>query len=98
MSQYKLYTGGPYTQNNGTAITATSTDINGGAAKGISDNSLMSRAEWNNGPEFPQLVGGVDGVVAADLTAGETISSFSESSEGLVQCVFANAHNLIEGD
>jgi hypothetical protein len=99
MAQYKLYTGGPYKQNNGSAITATSTDITVGAAKNVKDSEILNRSE-NSTQEHgvPNVNGGVAGVGPADLTAGaEQISSVSESTEGLAQLNFTGNHGLSAG-
>ena len=99
MSQYKLYTSGPYKQNDGSAITLTSTDINLGAAKQVADSTNLNRSDWTSGEkDSPNVVGGVDGVVSADLVAGVTISSFAEASNGLLQLTYNSAHGLTVND
>ncbi len=99
MAQYKLYTGGPYKQNNGSAITSTSTDITVGAAKSVRDSLNLNRTE-NSTQEasVPNVVVGVDGTASADVETITTIDSFAVTSDGLVQCVFGSAHSLIVGD
>lgn len=99
MSQYKLYSGGPFTQNNGSTITATSTDINLGTAKNIRDSEVLNRSDWKSGVMLtPDVLGGRD-VTAADF---ETVVSgdctFSESSEGLTQLILAASHGLVQDD
>lgn len=97
MSNYTLYTGGPYKQNNGSAITASSTVINNGSAKNVSGSDNLVRSEWFS-DKFPGLVGGVDGVSPADIqTVGVTIDSVTQSS-GLCLLTYASAHGLVAGD
>jgi hypothetical protein len=99
MAQYKLYTGGPYKQNNGTAITSTSTDITVGAAKLVKDSDILNRTENSTQEQgVPTVKGGVDGVFPGDVQNGVVVDSFTASSEGLLQCVYGSAHGLVVGD
>jgi hypothetical protein len=99
MAQYRLYTGGPYKQNNGSAITSTSTDISVGAAKGIKDSEILNKTENSSQvPSVPDVSPGVDGVAPADTESFTTIDSFAATSDGLVECTFSSAHGLSIGD
>lgn len=54
---YTLYSGGPYRQRNGSVVTSSSTDINGGAAKNMARSETLTRSNWKTGnPEIPTLV------------------------------------------
>lgn len=56
----KLYTGGPYKQNNGSAITPTSTNVNTGGMKMAGSSSLVRTVGYGQGDnKSPRLVGGV---------------------------------------
>ncbi len=99
MAQYKLYTGGPYTQNNGSAITRTSTDINVGTAKNIRDSVTLNRVDWSVGSkEMPNVKPGVNGVGVAQTTAFLTVTSVDQGTGDLVQWSFGSPHGLVVGD
>lgn len=56
-----LYTNGPYKQSNGTAITATSTNVDGGAIKMAGTSSTLRAVHPAMGDnEGPRVVAGVD--------------------------------------
>ncbi len=61
MAGYRLYTGGPYKQRDGSAITSTSTDVDGGAAKNVGTNGvgLRNSALGLGSNTGPALRGGV---------------------------------------
>lgn len=68
MAGYTLYTGGPYKQRNGNAVTASSTDVNGGSAKNVSSNENFRRSNWDSGvTDIPNVSGGINGVTAAQF-------------------------------
>lgn len=100
MAGYKLNTGGgtlPYKQANGTDITDTSTDVDGGVAKNVSDSENLTRSGWKAGqPEFPNIIGGIDNnITAADFDTAVTVdATYSETTDGFVQIVTASAHGL----
>lgn len=95
MSQYKLYTGGPYKQNNGSAITSTSTDVDLGVAKNIRNSENLNRVDnLSGGVEMPELVGGRDVAAAEYTTVYSTDGTVAESSEGLVEFQLSSAHGL----
>jgi hypothetical protein len=73
MSQYTLYTSGPYKQNNGSAITATSTDIDLGVAKQVRDAENLNRVDNASGGQDPS------GVVAGTDVAGNTYEVSGEA-------------------
>jgi len=99
MSNYTLYTSGPYKQNNGSAITASSTDVNLGTAKKVRDGVVLNRVENLTGQVgFPDVKGGVDGVGPADIQTGIVADSFAAASNGLLQVTFNSAHSLVVGD
>lgn len=75
MSFSHLYTGGPYKQRTGSAITAVSTDINGGAIKVPGTSDVVSNISPDGGAEtFPTIKGGVGGASYADYGAYNTPS------------------------
>jgi len=49
MSNYFLYSGGPYLQTNGNAITSHSVNVNGGSAKNMSENGDLANSSWLKG-------------------------------------------------
>jgi hypothetical protein len=103
MSNYKLYTSGPYKQNNGSAITATSTDINLGVAKKVQDGVVLSKVDNLTGaPSFPNVKGGVKGVGFADygttLTVATTGVAQNNATNDLVQLTFTGVHGLSVGN
>lgn len=99
MAQYTLYTSGPYKQNNGSAITSTSTDINLGTAKKVRDSVVLNRVENLTGQAgFSDVKGGVDGVGVADTQDGVTVSVFGTHTNNLLIAVFGSAHSLAVGD
>lgn len=95
MSQYRLYTSGPYKQNNGSAITRSSTDVDLGAAKNVRDSDNLNRVDWlSGGTNFPDLVGGRDVSPAEFTSVYASDGTASESTEGLVQVTMNSAHGL----
>ncbi len=73
MSQYTLYTSGPYKQNNGSAITATSTDIDLGTAKQVRDSENLNRVDNASGGQDPS------GVIAGADVTGNTYEANAET-------------------
>ncbi len=101
MSNYKLYTSGPYKQNNGSAITASSTDVNLGTAKKVRDSAVLNRVENLTGtPGFPNLKGGVNGVGFAHYGTALTVNTVSQdtATNDLVEIEFNESHGLSAGD
>lgn len=101
MSNYKLYTSGPYKQNNGSAITSSSTDINLGVAKKVQDGVVLNRVNDLTGtPGFPNVKGGVKGVGFADYGATLTVNTVSQdtTTNDLVEIEFNSSHSLSVGD
>lgn len=89
MSAYKLYTSGPYKQRDGSAITASSTVIDGGVAKNISDGDNLSRSDWRLGnTQTPTALGGIDGSTASDITTLPNIGTIGTSLNGFVLLVY----------
>lgn len=89
MSNYSLNNGGPYTQANGSAITASSTKIDGGAIKTASTSSSTVRESGPQGTsDFPALYGGID-VGAADYSLIEAYTTTGtitgQNSNGLLK-------------
>lgn len=100
MAGYTLYTGGPYKQRTGSAITALSTDVNGGSAKNVSSNENFRRSDWQEGTsDVPRLIAGVAGAVGADMTQIDTFEAASiASTNGLVTITFDSSHSLSVND
>lgn len=101
MAGYTLYTGGPYKQINGSAITASSTVIDKGTAKNVPDSENLTRSDWRAGnAETPTVVGGVDGVGCPHVSSTLTIDTIDQSNatEDLVQLTFSGNHGLVVGD
>lgn len=65
---YTLYVNGPYKQNNGSAITANSTDINVGTAKAVRDSVVLNRAENSTQTPNSNDLGITSGVGVAHYT------------------------------
>ncbi len=98
MSQYKLYTSGPYKQNNGTAITSRSTVVDSGAAKNISTSQNLNGVENVAGEKsLPNVVGGTDGVGAAQVGASLGNASPGDS-DGFVIITFDDSQTLVAGE
>lgn len=100
MAQYRLYTGGPYKQNNGSAITSSSTDINVGAAKYTKDGDILNRTENSTQEQgVPGVVGGVDGVASGDWDSMGTVNvdSIAEGVNGMSLIDASTSHGLVVG-
>jgi hypothetical protein len=98
MSQYKLYTSGPYKQNNGSAITRTSTDVDLGTAKQVRDSENLNRVDNASGGQDPSGV-----IAGADVTgntyegSAETCSSASASYNGFLVITTAASSAYVVG-
>lgn len=87
MSNYILYTGGPYKQRTGSAITATSTDINGGSAKAMAKSETLGRSEFHRGNYKNRSYSGVPGVLSVQYNylSVQTVSDGQISGLVLLQ-------------
>ncbi len=96
MSAYRLYTGGPYKQRSGSAITSSSTDINGGAAKNVGNSENLTRSDFHKGNYIAQSVaGGTFGVSAADFTLTfANDATFTEHTNSLIKVTCNAAHGV----
>lgn len=100
MAGYTLYTGGPYKQRTGSAITASSTDVNGGSAKNVSSNENFRRSDWQEGnSDVPRLIPGTNGAAGAEMIFLDSFDTANiTSSNGLVSMVFDGNHELSVND
>jgi hypothetical protein len=92
MSAYRLYTGGPYKQRDGSAITSSSTDINGGSAQsvGTSENLRRTTARTGNtstGGLFEASAGVTTVTVGNNLNSGGNGNQIGGSG-GYLQITF----------
>ena len=67
MSQYILHTTGPYKQNDGTAITASSTVVDNGSAKIVADGDNLSNVENSTQSRRGSVVVGGNDVAMPDV-------------------------------
>lgn len=91
-----LYTGGPFKQRDGTAITRVSTDVNGGSIKSASTNSDVVRtSHWSQGRNLnPSIKAGVAGAGQADWnTFAQAVYTGGVSGAGALTGVTQAAGN-----
>lgn len=98
MSAYRLYTGGPYKQRDGSAITASSTDVNGGAAKNISSSETLTRSDFHEGNyETTSVETNAYSAVPADMVLSQATDATWSNSSGYCTVELNTTHGLIEG-
>lgn len=97
---YNLYTSGPYKQANGSAITATSTNVNGGVIKAAStDSTTVTESPLGQGDnESTKVVGGID-ISAADYTLVVSDAATTSNDNGLLGITYTGINNsFVAGD
>lgn len=101
MAGYTLYTGGPYKQNNGSAITALSTDVDGGSAKNISSGENLTRAQAREGEAIETTnLAGNNTYAAADwtsVTLDTSTATFGQSGSYTQITIDGNTNVLAVG-
>jgi hypothetical protein len=98
MAQYTLYTSGPYKQNNGSAITSTSTDVDLGVAKQVRDSENLNRVDNASGGQDPSgVIAGTDVAGNTYEASGETATASSSGSNGFLIIDVADSSDYAVG-